>query len=157
MVEGLVSDLGSGLNRHCAIHSCLLVNINPRHYILDKKGNPVATDLMTWATWFEKSCKDFDATKRRVAMTTIGRYKVSTVFLGLDHNFGKGPPVLWETMVFKKQTPGKIWGRKDGASVEMNRCSGSREQAEAMHERMVKLVKEKYGRGKTKANKSTRP
>jgi hypothetical protein len=26
--------------------------------------------------------------------------RVSTVFLGLDHSFGNGPPVLWETMVF---------------------------------------------------------
>lgn len=26
--------------------------------------------------------------------------RVSTVFLGLDHSFGAGPPVLWETMIF---------------------------------------------------------
>lgn len=26
--------------------------------------------------------------------------RVSTVFLGLNHNFGVGPPLLWETMVF---------------------------------------------------------
>jgi hypothetical protein len=25
---------------------------------------------------------------------------VSTVFLGIDHNFGNGPPLLFETMVF---------------------------------------------------------
>lgn len=25
---------------------------------------------------------------------------VSTVFLGLDHNFGDGPPLLFETMIF---------------------------------------------------------
>lgn len=153
MVEGLVTDLGYSINRHCAIHSCLIVNMNSRHYILDKKGNPVVTDLMTWATWFEKSCKDFDTTKRHVAMTTIGRYKVSTVFLGLDHNFGKGPPVLWETMVFNKKSKGEKWTIEDGASVEMTRCSGSREQAEAMHDRMVKLVKEKYATRKTRATR----
>jgi hypothetical protein len=25
---------------------------------------------------------------------------VSTVFLGMNHQFGDGPPLLWETMVF---------------------------------------------------------
>lgn len=29
------------------------------------------------------------------------RFLVSTVFLGLDHNFGKGEPLIFETMVFK--------------------------------------------------------
>ena len=26
--------------------------------------------------------------------------QISTVFLGLDHAFGSGPPILWETMIF---------------------------------------------------------
>jgi hypothetical protein len=26
--------------------------------------------------------------------------RVSTVYLGMDHSFGDGPPLLWETMVF---------------------------------------------------------
>lgn len=127
--------------------------MNPKHYILDEEGNPVSADFMTWVTWFEDSCRDFDKTKRRVAMTSIGQYKVSTVFLGLDHSFGKGPPILWETMVFNKKSKGKKWNREDGASVEMTRCSGSREQAEAMHDRMVKLVKEKYATRKTRATR----
>lgn len=42
----------------------------------------------------------------------------------------KGRPVLWETMVFT----GKGKKRKGG---EMDRCSGSRQKAEAMHARMV--------------------
>jgi hypothetical protein len=40
------------------------------------------------------------------------------------------PVVLWETMVFG----GKL-------DQEQDRCSGSREQAEAMHARMVERVK----------------
>lgn len=41
---------------------------------------------------------------RRVAETTLpnGRW-VSTVWLGLDHQYGDGPPLIFETMVF----PGK--------------------------------------------------
>lgn len=38
----------------------------------------------------------------RVAETTVGAGAcwVSTVFLGLDHNFGSGEPLLFETMAF---------------------------------------------------------
>lgn len=90
-------------------------------YVLNEKGKPIAEpDLMKWAKWFESA-------NRTVARETIGDSKVSTVFLGLDHNFNQdGPPVLWETMVFG--------GPLD---QEMDRCSGNREQAEAMHRRMV--------------------
>jgi len=92
-------------------------------YTLDEKGNPVAEpDPMKWAKWFETA-------KRQVAKDEIGEAKISTVFLGLDHSFGDGPPILWETMVFG--------GPLD---EEQDRCSGSREQAEAMHARMVERV-----------------
>lgn len=37
------------------------------------------------------------------------RVQVSTVFLGIDHNFSMvGPPVLWETMVFGCPEGGKL-------------------------------------------------
>ena len=39
--------------------------------------------------------------ERVVAQHTIKGHSVSTVFLGLDHNFSKGgPPILFETMIF---------------------------------------------------------
>lgn len=39
---------------------------------------------------------------RHVAETIQDDVRVSTVFLGLDHSFGRqGPPVLFETMVFQ--------------------------------------------------------
>lgn len=95
-----------------------------QNYILDEKGNPVAEpDLMKWAQWFEKA-------ERHVGNEQIGDSKISTVFLALDHAWNGGPPVLWETMVFG--------GTLD---QEQDRCSGSREQAEAMHARMVERVK----------------
>ncbi len=103
-----------------------LLKMNPRNYILDDKGNPVIErDLVTWARWME------NFQNRRVADERIGDSRISTVFLSLDHNWsGVGPPVLWETMVFG----GKL-------NEEQDRCSGSREQAEAMHARMVEKVK----------------
>jgi hypothetical protein len=42
-----------------------------------------------------------DTDKRRVALTRIGPFEVSTVFLGIDHNFRMdGPPMIFETMTF---------------------------------------------------------
>ena len=63
------------------------------HWILVDR-EPVPVDLHTWAAWFEK----FD---RQVGRTMVGDLLVSTVFLGLDHNFYGGPPLLFESMVFK--------------------------------------------------------
>jgi hypothetical protein len=66
------------------------------YYMLTDDRQIVATeDAVVWGEWFHTA-------DRRVAwdQDESGWY-VSTVFLGLDHNFGsKGPPVLFETMVF---------------------------------------------------------
>jgi hypothetical protein len=35
----------------------------------------------------------------RVARDHVGLIVVDTCFLGMDHSFGHGDPVLWETMV----------------------------------------------------------
>jgi len=45
---------------------------------------------------------DYDNVEgRRVGQDTIGNFKVSTVFLALDHNYSSvGPPILFESMVF---------------------------------------------------------
>lgn len=95
-------------------------------YILNESGTPVAEpDLMTWAKWFETA-------DRKVAVDQISDAKVSTIFLSIDLSYQQsGPPILWETKVFG--------GALD---QETDRCSGSREQAEAMHARMVQRVKE---------------
>lgn len=37
---------------------------------------------------------------RRVGSTETNGYRVSTTFLGLNHNHGSGPPLLFETMTF---------------------------------------------------------
>lgn len=40
-----------------------------------------------------------------VARTDVGNRRISTVFLGIDHNYGgQGGPLLWETMVFPGAT-----------------------------------------------------
>lgn len=65
------------------------------YYILDERGEPVpCPDLLTWARWFEV------VHHRILTSTDVGAFHVSTVFLGIDHAFHGGPPVLWETMIF---------------------------------------------------------
>jgi len=63
----------------------------------DLHGNPIS--LRRWAELFE----DFDG--RVVGDTEVGAYRVSTVWLGLDHSFGHGPPLIFESMVFARGTP----------------------------------------------------
>ena len=65
-----------------------------RNYILDGHTPVACDDFMAWATWFESA-------DRRVARTDLdGGVFVSTVFLGMDHQWGNGPPLLFESMVF---------------------------------------------------------
>lgn len=69
-------------------------------YILDDHGEPQpAEDLLEWARWFETANRVIaqDRDEREGAPDV----RVSTIFLGLDHNhWGGGPPILWETMIF---------------------------------------------------------
>lgn len=73
-----------------------------KHWILDAHGEPLEADLLTWARWFENTTNRILAQDRDESGTRD--LLVSTVFLGLDHNFGGGggDPVLWETMVLRK-------------------------------------------------------
>lgn len=107
------------------------------YYILDAKGRPVLVDLLTWAKWFGTA-------KRIVRHQQVGRAWISTIFLGIDHSFTEeGPPVLWETMVFRGKSKFKLHGKTHEVpkSIAMERCAGSREQAEAMHAAMVRRVR----------------
>ncbi len=90
-----------------------------RHYILDENGEVIAVDLLTWAQWFENN------NNRTLAYTELDSCNISTVFLGINHNWTMPPngkrtiddgwevsqenkdphvpdwtPVLFETMIF---------------------------------------------------------
>lgn len=68
------------------------------HYILNDDGTTKKVGLMEWAHWFQ----NFD--KRSIAQYERGGYRVSTIFLGIDHSFGRrGPPLLFETKCFDDQ------------------------------------------------------
>lgn len=70
-----------------------------------------------------------------IARTTLpdGKF-VSTIWLGLDHNAGEGPPLIFETMVFPSE--------KNPRDLNMQRYA-TIEEARAGHEAMVK----KWGGG----------
>lgn len=96
-------------------------------YILDENNNPVQASIDQWVDQLTRK----GSSVRRVDRTTIGEVFVSTVFLGVDHSHGSGPPVLWETMVFG--------GPMD---QEQDRCSGTIKDARKMHKAMVAKVKQ---------------
>jgi hypothetical protein len=66
-----------------------------RHYILNGHTPVEVTDLRTWMRWLVENTDD-----RHVAWTEFEGGHVSTVFLGLDHNWFGSPPLLFETMIF---------------------------------------------------------
>ena len=51
--------------------------------------------MKEWATG--RADGDWERAQRQ---TTIGDVEISTVWLGLDHQYGDGPPLIFETMVF---------------------------------------------------------
>lgn len=61
-----------------------------------KNGEPErCNDLSAWGRFMS------DDAARRVGRDEFDGGYVSTVFLGLDHNFSaRGAPLLWETMIF---------------------------------------------------------
>jgi len=67
---------------------------NAMYYILDENENPVPASLKQWA----EMCEDFN--KRIIANDYIDETRVSTVFLGLDHSFMSGAPIVFESMIF---------------------------------------------------------
>lgn len=94
-------------------------------YILNGEGKPMLEpDLMTWAQWYQTA-------ERHVADTNVENVRISTVFLGLDHNYGwPGPPVLYETMIFDAE----------GEEFDTIRYC-TKEEALVGHERQVRKVR----------------
>ena len=67
------------------------------YYKLDGAGEPVpCKDILEWAEWFAQSHDACVVVKTELPSGTT----VSTVFIGIDHGFRGGDPVLWETMLF---------------------------------------------------------
>jgi hypothetical protein len=90
-------------------------------------------DKLAWARWFENA-------DRHVAEDRFGAYRVSTIFLGLDHRFGSitgledSPPILFETMVFGRKRWLVLFGRLRAINTSLfQRRYFTWEQAERGH------------------------
>ena len=88
-----------------------------RLYILNGHEPVPVQSIEEWGRWFETANRvvRLDALPGGVGTPTT----ISTVFLGIDHGFGDGPPLIFESLIFG--------GPHDG---EMERCST---WAEAIH------------------------
>lgn len=68
------------------------------HYFLHEDHSYTPCDLMTWAAQLEVLV---NAGKKHVAYDIVDGFRISTVWLGLNHNFlDIGRPLLFETMIF---------------------------------------------------------
>jgi len=93
--------------------------------IYDRKGQPIDD-----AEWYRLHS---DFSYRVIEQTTLpdGTF-VSTVWLGLDHHFGREPPFIFETMVFPN---------KDSRNDRECRRYSTEEDARAGHAEMVERWK----------------
>lgn len=66
-----------------------------RYFILKNRTVHSCLDAMEWAKWFEENPSD-----RVVKQSEVNGAKISTVFLGIDHCYDGGEPILYETMIF---------------------------------------------------------
>jgi hypothetical protein len=87
-----------------------------RYAVLTEDGAVMECDLVTWGRWLE-----LNRSHRIIAQEQLpGGYFLSTVFLGLNHGYGKNP--LWfETMIFEKPTGEKslITGKEQKLGPEL--------------------------------------
>jgi len=104
-------------------------------YILqDGKPMPIR-DSFAWANWMEKH--RFTETVQHDWHCGV---MISTVFLGLDHNYGpNGMPILWETILFART-------RKSRQCFNQTfQCRyTSQQDADNMHQHIIKLFKSGY-------------
>lgn len=97
----------------------------------DRKGNPIT--LQQWGKLLRE-----DTLTRVVARSLVhddlGEYLVSTVWLGMNHQYGAGPPLIFETMIFLKTGP-------DSGLNEDQWRYATEEQAALGHAEAVTLVR----------------
>ncbi len=95
-------------------------------YILIDKKVVEEPDLYKWGAWMEDN-REF----LHVGDDSSNGYRISTIFLGLNHQYGEGPPLLYETMIFKNG---------DWQHLYCDRYS-TWEEAETGHKEVLERVK----------------
>lgn len=107
-------------------------------YILDDNNIPMQMeDDLAACTWLFNNQH-----RKRVAATTLADgVWVSTVFLGIDHSWGTGPPVLFETMVFSNETFNGIDTYTNRYCTYTDAMVGHRRVVDKLRKRLVTLGK----------------
>lgn len=95
------------------------------YYLNEDKTYRVATTI-EWGMQFEKM-------DRHVGDDIVNGCHVSTVWLGLDHNYFGGRPLVFETMVFDKEGGGR--------DIYMDRYTTWDEAVEG-HKKAIEWVKD---------------
>jgi hypothetical protein len=96
-------------------------------YTLDDNKNAIKCSLQEWGKLYTRNGSEL----RRVAIDKVGDYRISTVFLGIDHNLDSDQPHIFETMIFGPES----------TEVYTIRCSTWHE-SEKMHEDAIQWVKD---------------
>ena len=105
---------------------------NLPHLWYDRKGRPIPMEA--WGPLHA------DKSYQVLAQHWVRGWKVSTIWLGLDHSFGEGPPVIFETMIFApKDEHAEEDAERDGLDGYQWRYSTEAE-AFAGHDRAKALV-----------------
>lgn len=93
------------------------------YFILDGREPKEVNDILEWARWIEKN------ENKVIKQTNLpNNILVSTVFLGINHAFMDGPPILFETMIF------------GGEHNQYQNRYATYEEAEKGHEEAIQLV-----------------
>jgi hypothetical protein len=71
------------------------------YFKLDGKAVVPVDDVMIWAEWLERA-------ERRIALDEVAGAVISTVFLGVNPQWGDGPPLVFETLVSGGQLDGEM-------------------------------------------------
>ncbi len=109
--------------------------MNDKYILTDDHRVVPEPDLHAWAEWFETA-------ERHVALDMIGPYRVSTVFLGLDHDFARifpggqsRSPLIFETMIFddSREVDSPWFSRKFHPSFSFQRRYRAWDEALAGH------------------------
>ena len=94
------------------------MSLDGRYFDMD--GEPIT--LMEWAQLYETTGA------RHIGSDERDGIHVSTVLLGLNHNYGDGPPLIFETMIF------------GGDHDQYQKRYSTKKQAEAGHKRALALA-----------------
>ena len=77
-------------------------------YILREDGSITPATIMEWQEWLEANPGGKIILQSDIEILN-SMFMISTVFLGLDHNYDTvGPPIVFETMVFNIRNGGNI-------------------------------------------------